>query len=214
MYICEKCNKEFKTQQGLNSHMGWHNKPNRDSGFIGYNKKVKLGLIKKENTNQFTKAKNEGRKIIVSKETRFKIGKGNRGRIYSEKEKELMSIRMQKAVREHPDSYSASNVSGRTKTLEYNGKKLKGSWELLVAKWLDKNKINWTNEIQGIEYIWEGKNHLYFPDFYLIDLDKYVEVKGYKRERDDAKWKVLDNLIIIKKKEIEMIKKNIFKNKI
>jgi hypothetical protein len=115
---------------------------------------------------------------------------------------------MKKAVLENPDSYSANNVSGRTPIIEYNGFYLKGSWELIVAKYLDKLSIKWTNKIDGIPYEWNGSEHLYFPDFYLTEYDMYIEVKGYERERDRCKWRVLDNLIVIKKKEIELIRNN------
>jgi hypothetical protein len=203
MFKCEKCERNFKTKQALNSHMGWHNKPRDHSG----KNNPHYG---KRGGNHFTKAKEEGRKIIVSEETRFKIGKGNRGRVYSKEQREVMSINMQEAVRKHPASYSANNVSGRTKTIEYKGFNLKGSWELEVAKWLDKHGIKWTNEVKGFEYFWEGKIHLYFPDFYLTELDKYIEVKGYERERDRKKWEVIENLIVFKKKEIELIRENVF----
>ena len=117
---------------------------------------------------------------------------------------------MKKVVQKNPESYSANNVSGRTKTLKYKNTKVKGNWELLVAIWLDNNNIKWTNIIDGIPYEWKGKTHTYFPDFYLINLDKYIEVKGYERERDRHKWMTLNNLIVIKKKEIKLIKKNNF----
>ncbi len=81
---------------------------------------------------------------------------------------------------------------------------------MLVAKWLDENNIKWTNKIDGISYNWNGNKHLYFPDFYLIELDKYIEVKGYERERDKCKWKSLNNLIVLKKNEINLIKQNKF----
>jgi hypothetical protein len=113
---------------------------------------------------------------------------------------------MKKTVLNKPDSYSASNVSGRTKTIEYRGFKLKGKWEFEVAKWLDSNKILWTNIIPvPFEYFWEGSIHYYFPDFYLEDLGVYLEVKGYERERDKEKWKSVEKLIIIKKDEISRI---------
>ena len=74
---------------------------------------------------------------------------------------------------------------------------------------LDENKIKWTNNIDnGFKYEWNGGIHIYFPDFYLIDYDVYIEVKGYERERDRCKWKSLNNLIIIKKKEIKEILNN------
>lgn len=46
--------------------------------------------------------------------------------------------------------------------------------------------------------------------FYLPELDLYIEVKGYERERDLAKWKVVPNLRVFKLKEINAIKNNTF----
>ena len=86
-----------------------------------------------------------------------------------------------------------------------NGFELTGSWELIVAKWLDENNIKWTNKINPFTYTWNDTDHLYFPDFYLPDLDWYIEVKGYERERDLCKWAVVPNLVIIKQKEIKEI---------
>jgi len=210
MYKCDKCNKEFKTQQGLNSHKGWHNIPNRKSNFMEYNKNVKNGILKKYNTNQFIKAKNEGKIILVSSETKKKLSDKAKEQKWDEERRIKHSISMKNAVKNNPESYSANNVSGRTKTIKYKNTLLKGSWELLVAKWLDENNIKWTNKIDGIHYEWCGSTHLYFPDFYLIELNKYIEVKGYERERDRCKWGVLENLIVIKKKEIKMIKEKCF----
>ena len=51
---------------------------------------------------------------------------------------------------------------------------------------------------------------MYFPDFYLEDLNLYIEVKGYERERDLTKWKVVNNLLVIKKSDISLIKENRF----
>lgn len=113
---------------------------------------------------------------------------------------------MLEAVKKHPDSYSASNVSGRVKSYEVGEFTVKGTWELEVANYLNANGIKWTNIIEPIPYDWNGKVHSYFPDFYLTDFDVYIEVKGYQRDRDLAKWKSLDNLIILKHKEIKEIK--------
>ena len=52
--------------------------------------------------------------------------------------------------------------------------------------------------------------HIYFPDFYLPDFDYYIEVKGYQRDRDLYKWKVVDKLIIIKANEIKEIRNNVY----
>jgi hypothetical protein len=179
------------------------------SNFIEYNKKKQeLGI---PGTNQFIKAKKEGRVVVVSEETRKKLGKINKGKQLTENHKNKLKIAMRKAVLENPNSYSANNVSGRTPIIEYNGFRLKGSWELLVAKWLDENNIKWTNIIEGFDYEWEESKHIYYPDFYLLEYDKYIEVKGFERERDRCKWKVVSNLIIIKKDDITKIKNKEYK---
>jgi len=209
-YDCTICDKKFKSKQALNSHIGWHNNPSRKINTIDnleiYRNSIRNGEITGE--NQHTKAKKIGEIIIVSEETRKKISNKNKNRIVSDDTRLKTSKSMKLAVLKYPESYSINNVSGRVKTLEYNGTKLKGKWELLVAKYLDDNNIKWTNKINGISYIWQESEHLYFPDFYLTDYNMYVEVKGYQRDRDLYKWKVVDNLILIKKNEINNINKN------
>lgn len=98
------------------------------------------------------------------------------------------------------------NVLGRVKNYKYNGKILKGKWELKIAQLLDENNIIWTNVIKPTPYLWNDDWHLYFPDFYLNEKDVYIEVKGYQRERDLLKWEYFDKkLIIIKKNDIKLL---------
>ena len=52
---------------------------------------------------------------------------------------------------------------------------------------------------------WKGKFHLYFPDFFLIDKNEYVEVKGYKTDRDEAKWSQVSNLVVIEKEDLRRL---------
>lgn len=70
----------------------------------------------------------------------------------------------------------------------YNGVDLHGKWELNYAKWLDKNQIKWQRCKESFEYVYGDKKRRYTPDFYLIESDEYIEIKGYKTEKDDAKW--------------------------
>lgn len=212
MFKCEICLKEYKTIQSLNSHVGWHRNSKRKSNFIEYNEKVSSGEIEKINSNQFVKAKNEGLpKPEIREETKKKLREAAKKQKWDNERRINHSNAMRKAVINNPLSYSANNVCGRTKIIEYNGFKLNGKWELEVAIFLDYNNIRWTNIVDGFEYLWEGKNHLYFPDFYLVDFDKYIEVKGYERERDRQKWKSIDNLIIIKLNEIKKIRKGLYR---
>ena len=172
--------------------------------------------------NQFIKAKELGLpKPTFSEEAIKLMSEKAKERIkngyWNKERREQQCKSMQEAVKKYPNSYSGNNVCGRTKLINYfdsYGKqvKLNGSWELIVAQYLDESKIKWTNILpKGFEYIWEGNTHLYFPDFYLPEYNLYLEVKGYERERDRCKWESLNNLIIIKNKEIKLIKENQFK---
>ena len=120
---------------------------------------------------------------------------------------------MQSVVTKNPDSYSTKNVCGRVKSIKTvdsygNETYCMGRWEILVSEYLTKYNIKWVNKIKEVfQYIWNGKIHRYFPDFFLPERDCYVEVKGYERDRDIAKWSQFPkNLIILKKLEIDKIK--------
>ena len=114
---------------------------------------------------------------------------------------------MKKTVEKYPDSYTKNNVVGRVKNIIYNGIKLKGNWEVIVAKWLDKNEIKWEHETKSFDYEWNGIRK-YYPDFYLPDFDLFIEVKGYQTERDLHKWESVKNLVVFKLDEIKKIKNN------
>ena len=70
----------------------------------------------------------------------------------------------------------------------YNGNDLHGSWELYYAIFLDKNNIKWVRNKKRFKYCFNNKYHYYTPDFYLPDEDLYIEIKGYKTEKDNYKW--------------------------
>lgn len=169
---------------------------------------------RKSGSNQYIKASNLGlEKPKLSVETREKLSKASSKQMtdfYKDtKNRELWSEKMQKAVRDHPESYSKNNVSGRVKLYSIKDTKVKGKWELLVAEKLDELDIQWTNSLTGIEYEWGGRTRKYFPDFYLKDYNLYIEVKGYKTDRDIAKWTVVDNLVVLEDEEIKKIKNGV-----
>jgi len=211
---CKYCDKLCKNDNSLRNHERLCKlNPNRqildfNSNLNNWRKQVSMGLVKV--SNQYTKAKETGTVYVVSDETKSKISKATKGRQIPSEEIERRKIAMRKAVLRNPSSYTANNISGRTPIIEYNGFKLKGSWELETAKWLDRNNIKWTNIVKGFDYEWNGSTHIYYPDFYLIEYDRYIEVKGYERDRDRAKWKVVKDLIVLKKEHINKIKNNLF----
>jgi hypothetical protein len=206
---CQYCIKECKNVNSLRNHERLcKNNPNRQiliSNFIGYNKKKKELNIK--GSNQYIKAEKLGLpKPKISEITKQKLRLANSKRVYTTEQKLRKSEEMKRAVERNPNSYLKNNVVGRVKNIEYNGVILKGSWELLVAKWLDSKLIKWEHETKSFKYEWNG-TRTYYPDFYLPDYDLFIEVKGYQRDRDLAKWKVVPNLIVFNAKEINQIKK-------
>lgn len=57
--------------------------------------------------------------------------------------------------------------------------KVQGKWELAYAKWLDENHINFKTHIGRFQYAFDdGTIRNYYPDFYLVDDDRYVEIKN------------------------------------
>lgn len=216
MYTCKYCGKTCKNKNSLAQHeIRCASNPNKKvfkSNFIKYHNDIKNGVKVKQYTNQYVKAKMLGLpKPEMTTETKEKIAAVWLGRNHSEETKQKISASMKRVVKERPESYSASNVNGRVKKVEYNGQIFDSSWEVIVAKFLDDNGYIWYKPTKGFEYIWENDTHLYYPDFYIPSLDLYIEVKGYKRDRDDYKWKSINNLLVIKQKEITAINKGTYK---
>ncbi len=87
--------------------------------------------------------------------------------------------------------------NGRQKLVKYINKiqgevQLESSWELKIAEYLDKKNINWIrpNPILWIDS--NNKNHLYYPDFYLIDFNIYLDPKNpYCMKLDEEKLKIV-----------------------
>lgn len=66
----------------------------------------------------------------------------------------------------------------KKKVIDYGGVKLDSSWELALAKRLDELSIKWTRPDPIIWYDSTGESHHYFPDFYLVDFDLYLDPKN------------------------------------
>ena len=129
---------------------------------------------------------------------------------WTTEQKQNQSKIMLKVAKENPDSYSAGN-QGRAKTYIIDGIKLKGTWEVKFYTWCKNNNIDIQRPTEGFSYIYENKTRTYYPDFFLPDFNKFIEVKGYETERDKCKWSYFPHeLSIIRQKEITQINKNQF----
>jgi hypothetical protein len=94
------------------------------------------------------------------------------------------------------------------KKIKYKGIKMRSSWEVAYAKYLDR---------QGIKWLYESKTFdlgdtTYTPDFYLPESDTYVEIKGRwfgdsKKKFDLFRKKYYSmNIILLMKKELLKLK--------
>jgi hypothetical protein len=159
--------------------------------------------------NQWTKAKELGITLEISDETRKKLSDASKKQKHSEESKRKISEGIRKAIERNPDAYTSSN-RGRTKQIVYNNIKFQGKWELEFYQYCERKNIKIQRSNEWFEYEWDGLRK-YFPDFYLPDLNTYVEVKGYETDRDKAKWSAFPKkLIIIRKEDIHNIRKDDF----
>lgn len=146
-------------------------------------------------------------------ENRKKAGEERRGAPLSEAHKKQLSQTIKDKVKDGTWHLSFS----KSRTHEYNGIKLHGLWEVKYAKFLDENKISWRRPTEKFKYTFEGKDSYYTPDFFLIEENLYIEIKGYKVSKDEAKWnqfplklkvlrgKDLVKLGLLKKEEVKDI---------
>jgi len=130
-----------------------------------------------------------------------------KGRALTEEKEIERRIKISRTMKERGFGGYRRN-SGRCKGFWYEsifaGKVfLRGSYELEYAKYLDKNNIKWKQNELGFSYNYQGKDRLYYPDFYLIDKNTYVEIKGFMTEQDEYKWiYFIPKLIILYKKDL------------
>ena len=82
---------------------------------------------------------------------------------------------------------------------------LDSSWERKYAEYLDENKINWKRNTTRFPYIINNKESYYIPDFYIVDEDTYIEIKGFKTKLDETKWTSLDNLKVLYGKDLKAL---------
>ena len=84
------------------------------------------------------------------------------------------------------------------------------SWEEIWLKWALLKGIHFERNKQGFPYIFKGKQHHYYPDFYLPDSDEYIEIKGFQDEQWQAKREAFPHkLTVYTQAEIQCIKQDL-----
>jgi hypothetical protein len=181
---CEYCNKECKNRNSYAQHVITCklNLNRRSTPFHSQE------FQESYTDNQYTKAERLGLpKPIISEETKQKLSKSTILQNFNESEetKQRRINTIHKRIEE--GTWHTSYNNGEA--FEYNGLKLDSSWEVKYVEFLDKMEILWIRTKDSFPYMLYGKSHRYFPDFYLPETEEYIEIKGYKTERDEAKWK-------------------------
>ncbi len=212
---CEYCNIReslFTLKNGKNCcEKNYQSCPSiREKNSKGISKSLKLQYQLGKRDSHF-KIYNDGtfwKNKKHSESTKIKISEKNKGRKMSDEFKEKRSLEMKTRY-----SNGWENSAGRTKKIKYNSPiagevTLDGKWELNTAIFFDKNNINWIRNKKRFNYIDStNKNKTYCPDFYLVDLDIFIEVKGYKTELDKFKWNQFPNKLEVWDKKILIEKK-------
>lgn len=160
---CKHCQRfvELSSPQEKANHTRWcdHN-PKRHE--YKNNTEIARSAIKVRH-NQFSKARNLGLPVPESKVR----GRTRKGIPHTEETKEHLRQR----------ALSSSHRRLRRNIIEYNGVKLDSVWELELAKRLDSLGIRWIRP-NALLYTAGGRDHHYFPDFYLVDRDLYLDPKN------------------------------------
>jgi len=181
-FICSKCG--FEIPNNRQKHF------NSCDGNGPRSKKIKPGSKGRNWAKGLTKESDERIMNISISVKRFISENGYKKHYHTEKTKNLLREKM---LERYANGWEST--AGRCKKIEYISPvagiiKVDGNWELEVAKYLDTLNVNWIRNKKRFKY-WNSlkkKDSTYCPDFYVIDWDCYIEVKGYKTELDEIKW--------------------------
>lgn len=179
---------------------------NRDKEIMN---KLHFSNIGKKRTEEFSKRVSKIHKgKIVSLETRNKISKKLKGHKKSKEQCLKQSIMLRKAFLEGTRKINPP----KHQHINYMGADLWNKSELKVATWLQENGYKWEHESQQCRFLLPN-GRTYIIDFYLPELNIYIEVKGWWKSY--SKYKVLEaqkaglDLRIIDKRNIKCINLNL-----
>jgi len=102
----------------------------------------------------------------------------------------------------HINSTNNPNCGGETnyKRFTYKNISFDSSWEIEIAKFLDKKNILWERSRKHLLYWYDGTNtkRRYYPDFYLPKYNIYIDTKNpYKQKLDTQKIEYLQKYYTI-----------------
>ena len=184
---CQYCGKQCKNRNSLCNHERLcKENPNRQNTIIvGFNNKGRTGWNKgltKDTDERVLKYTMTLRQHL--QDGLIKTLKGNDNPASRPEVKEKIS----KTCLEKSAKGEWHTSLAKQHHYEYKGMDLHCAWELEFAKFLDAKGINYTRCKERFPYLFDNKTHYYTPDFYIVDYDIFIEIKGYKTEKDVCKW--------------------------
>lgn len=196
--ICDECGKSYSLK-GIATHKwrthgaGILHNPN-----IGY-KSGRINALKGKTYDQLYDP-------VKSAKIKQAGSDANKGRIHSKENLEKFSKQMSQTMKR----LYAEGWQGPTWCKKYKYQSpiageviLDGTWELKYARYLDSIGKNWIRNTLRFNYFDENsKTRTYCPDFYLPDLDLFIEIKGRETAIDKLKWAVIPNLKILRKHDL------------
>jgi hypothetical protein len=182
MWKCKYCNKEFdfKTASEKANHSRWCdlNPKRAEYEKFLHERRIAMLSFKDKKITGIKKAWADGKYDNVDYSKNFL------GKKHSEETKILLRDK----------ALSSNHRRLRRNCIEYKGILLDSTWEYELAKRLDFLNIKW---IRPEPLKWKdlrGLEHHYFPDFYLLDYDLFLDPKNpiaYKVQKE--KIDILNN---------------------
>lgn len=126
------------------------------------------------------------------------------------------------ARKELSEKQSLHNSGGKSEWFEVNGIKVQGTYEKIFAEAMTSQAVVWVKPKTNMDlfkYEKEGKMKSYSPDFYLEELDIYVEIKGHWWGDDENKMRLVKSqhqdkklVVLFGLEKLEEVCKNVKKN--
>lgn len=137
--------------------------------------------------------------IPFEESRRAAVRESAKNRRWTDSSRRKLSRSMRAAVERSPETYSGFN-RWKNRSVIYNGHIYHSSWEVIAVKYFESCDIRVTPNNKSFPYVWKG-HRSYTPDLYLPSYGVYIEVKGRKTSRDDAKWRCFPGRLLIVSQE-------------
>lgn len=211
MFICKFCNMERKNANSLRNHerLCRHNENAQKTPFqdVDFNKKHPQVLKNKKRSNQYIAAAEKNEIYIMSDKERLRRSQSMKSK--SKEWREENARRISKTIARKVFDGEWHTSLAKRMHLNYKGVDLHGTWEFRYVQYLDRENIEWIRCKNSFPYLYENKERRYTPDFYLPETNQYIEIKGYKTDKDLAKWNsfpINETLVVLLERDLKNLK--------